>query len=232
MVPEASWAAHVAGLAQHSERATPHDTDQPQRFFIAKPYQVSAWQATELTRSVAPLWHGLIGPKLQRNTERLHGVVSLLQAVGITLPTGLLHFGFMTNHLSHLPWLGVVLGSLAFSVLGGLWFAVLFKNAYAAALERTDLADQKPGPLFIVGPLLCGVVITITNALLMQALEVDTLGTALLFGLVSGLGYLVPMTVNIAINPNFPRPFAYSTVTAPYFLIGNLANVAILSTPA
>jgi hypothetical protein len=134
----------------------------------------------------------------------------------------------MLIHLSHLPWLGVLLGSLAFSMLGGLWFAVLFKRAYAAALERTDLADRKPGPLFIVGPLLCGVVITLTNALIMQALTVDSLGAALEFGLVSGFGYLTPMTINIAINPNFPRPLAYSAVNAPYFLLGNLANVALL----
>ena len=99
----------------------------------------------------------------------------------------------MLNHLSHLPWLGVLAGSFAFALLGGLWFAVLFKQAYAAALERTDLADQKPSALFIVGPLACGVVITLTNALFMQALQVATLGAALELGLVAGLGYLLPM---------------------------------------
>ena len=134
----------------------------------------------------------------------------------------------MLNHLSHLPWLGVLAGSFAFALLGGLWFAVLFKKAYAAALERTDLSDQRPGALFIVGPLACGVVITLTNALLMRALAVATLGAALEFGLLSGLGYLVPMTVNIAINPNFPRPLAYSAVNAPYFLLGNLCNAGLL----
>lgn len=135
----------------------------------------------------------------------------------------------MLIHLSQVPWLGVLAGSLAFAALGALWFAVLFAKPYAAALGRTDLAQQKPGPIFIVGPLLCGVVITITNALLMQALELSSYGAALEFGAVTGTGYLVAMTVNISINPNFPRPLSYSAVNAPYFLLGNILNCIILT---
>ena len=35
-----------------------------------------------------------------------------------------------------------------------------------------------------------------------------------------GMGYLVANTVNIAINPNIPRPLLYGVISGGYFLAG------------
>ncbi len=37
------------------------------------------------------------------------------------------------------------------------------------------------------------------------------------------------MTMTIAINPLFPRPFYYTALNAPYFLIGSLLSCTILA---
>lgn len=134
----------------------------------------------------------------------------------------------MFNVLSEINWLAVLAGSIAMTVLGGIWFMGLFRKQYPIALGRTDLGDQKPSPLFIAGPFVCGAIVVLTDAILIRALGIGTYGDALVFGTITGIGYLTAQTVNIAINPNFPRPFFYSLINGPYFLFGNLIVCAIL----
>jgi hypothetical protein len=134
----------------------------------------------------------------------------------------------MFDVLSKVNWIAVLLASVALSGLGALWFMTLFNKSYAIALGRKDLNDHKPSPLYIVGPFLCGAVITITNAVLMRALNVTSYEHALRFGALVGLGYLASTTVNVAINPNIPKPLLYGLVSGGYFLVGSLLNSVIL----
>lgn len=126
-------------------------------------------------------------------------------------------------------WLAVLLASVALQGLGAAWFMALFSRPYAAALGRTDLAGQRPEPLFIAGPLVCGVVLTLTNAVLLRSFHVTSVGSALVFGAVTGVGYLASTTVNVAINPNIPRPLFYGLVNGPFFVVGNLISCSILA---
>lgn len=126
-------------------------------------------------------------------------------------------------------WLAVLLSSVALQGLGAAWFMALFSRPYAAALERTDLAGQKPNPLFIAGPFVCGVVLTLTNAVLLRSFHVTSLVSALSFGAVTGVGYLASTTFNVAINPNIPRPLFYGLISASFFVVGNLISCSILA---
>ncbi len=134
----------------------------------------------------------------------------------------------MTQALSHVNWLAVLAASVAHFVLGGIWFAALFGKQYFAALGIADRPPQKPGVIFIIGPFVCGAVTIAMTAILLHALGVTTYGDALTLGLLVGVGYLSAMTLNIAINPLFPRPFAYALINAPMFVIGSLMASAIL----
>ncbi len=99
---------------------------------------------------------------------------------------------------------------------------------YAYAMGRENEPIQKPSSLMIAGPAVCSLVMTLTNALLIKILNIQTLSDALIFGALVGIGYLVPMTMTISINPNFPRPFIYTAINAPYFLSTSLVGSAIL----
>ena len=134
----------------------------------------------------------------------------------------------MLNTLTQINWLAVAASTVAMSMLGAAWFMGVVGKHYASALGRTDLGDQKPSPLFILGPMLCGAAVAVTDAVLLHALGLTRLGDALMFGAITGLGYLSAQTVNIAINPNFPRPFYYSAINLPYFVVGNIMVCAIL----
>ncbi len=118
----------------------------------------------------------------------------------------------MVDAFADLNWLAVIVASIAYFVLGGIWFPLIVKRAYIRALE----SEMRSGTLSLVGPLSCITLTTITCALLIRLMGVASYAGAVEFGLLVGIGYLTPMTVNIAINPLFPRPFLYSAINAPY----------------
>jgi uncharacterized membrane protein len=134
----------------------------------------------------------------------------------------------MFDALSNVRWLGVAAAFVPYFILGGLWFTVLFPKPYWASLGKAQVPTEKPAPLFIIGPAICSLVITITTAVLMASLRIDSFGSGLQFGAMIGLGYLVANTVNIAINPNIPRPLLYGLISGGFHLTGILIVTVIL----
>jgi Protein of unknown function (DUF1761) len=125
----------------------------------------------------------------------------------------------MFNVVTEINWLAVLASTVVFAVVGGLYFSVIVAKPYAEALGNENKQLPKPGPIFIVGPLISSLVVVITSAVLLKVLSVEALGDGIVFGLIVGIGYLVAQTFNIAINPNFPRPILYGLINAPYFII-------------
>jgi hypothetical protein len=134
----------------------------------------------------------------------------------------------MFDVLGDLNWIGILIGFVALTLLGGLWFAALFPKAYNRSLGRDAGAKAPSTPLFLAGPPVTSLVITLTSAILIAALKIDNYGDALLFGLIVGVGYLTANTVTIAINPNFPRPLLYAAISGSYNIVGSLIVSAIL----
>ena len=130
----------------------------------------------------------------------------------------------MFNVLSEINWLAVIVAVIPFALLGGLYFTAVIPKQYAAATG----VPAKPGSLFIVGPLVVSLVVVITSAVLLKALDVTALGDGVVFGLLVSVGYLVAQTFQIAINPAFARPLFYAALNAPYFIVcGVLASVIL-----
>lgn len=119
-------------------------------------------------------------------------------------------------------WWGALVATIVVSLLGGLWFGVVVRKPYAAAVGRDPETPAPSGPLFIAGPLVCNIVIILTSAVLFSALRITDVGGALVFGAIVGVGYLVAMTFQIAINPVFARPLSYGLINGPYFLLASL----------
>jgi hypothetical protein len=125
----------------------------------------------------------------------------------------------MISQLANLNWISVLIAFVAYFILGGLWFTLLFARQYKISLGRENETLQN-SLIFIVGPAICSLVITIASAILMSALHIQHFGDALEFALLVGIGYLVANTVNIAINPNMPRPIHYGIISGAYHLVG------------
>lgn len=135
----------------------------------------------------------------------------------------------MFNVLSDINWFAVVVSTGIFAVLGGLYFTAIVAKPYKIALGNESRELPTPGPIFIAGPLISSLVVVVTSAVLLRALDVESVGNAIVFGLIVSIGYLVAQTMNIAINPNFPHPVLYTAINAPYFVICTVAASIILT---
>lgn len=131
------------------------------------------------------------------------------------------------SQLANLNWISVSVAFIAYFLLGALWFTLFFSKQYKISLGRENETLQNK-PIFIVGPALCSLVITIASAVLIYALNISSFGDALKFSLLVGIGYLFANTVNIAINPNIPRPILYGLISGTYHLVGILMVSIIL----
>lgn len=134
----------------------------------------------------------------------------------------------MLNVTTEINWLGVLAAFVPYFLLGALWFTVLFSKQYRASLGKENEAPRKPAPIFIIGPAVCCLVITIANAILFYALNIESYGDGLALALVVGIGFLSANTVNIAINPNIPRPLYYGLISSGYHLTGIIIVSLIL----
>lgn len=134
----------------------------------------------------------------------------------------------MFNVLSEISWLSVLVAFVAYFLLGALWFTLLFLKSYKISLGRENDMPQKPASIFIIGPAICCFVITVASAILIYVLKIDSYENAVIFAVIVGLGYLVANTVNIAINPNIPKPLLYGLISGAYHLVGILIVSLIL----
>jgi hypothetical protein len=132
------------------------------------------------------------------------------------------------NETFQINFLAVLTACVASFVFAGVWFGLVIAKGYVVALGRESLPAQKPTLLFILGPTVCNLIMVLASAMLMKSLGIQGIEQASYFGLLIGIGYLVPTCMTIAINPNFPRPFMYTFLNAPYFVLNSLMTSLIL----
>ncbi|MBN9175783.1 MAG: DUF1761 domain-containing protein [Microbacterium sp.] len=135
----------------------------------------------------------------------------------------------MFTVLAQLNWLAILVAFIVSAALAAVYFPVLIAKPYAVALGRQDAPSIKGTPVSNLGPVVCVLLITITSAVLLRAMDVTDVGEAVVFALIVGVGYLTVMTFQIAINPNFPRPLLYGLINAPYFILSSILTAIIVT---
>lgn len=123
---------------------------------------------------------------------------------------------------TQINWLAVTVSTVVLAGLGALYFMVIVPRQYVQVLGREHAPAPEQTALAGIGPVVCIFLTVLTSAVLLAALQIETVTEALVFGLVVGVGYLLAQTFNIAINPNFPHPLRYGLLNTPYFLLGSL----------
>lgn len=117
---------------------------------------------------------------------------------------------------------GVLVAAAFAFVFGGVYYGVLTPKFYAVAMGREGEPDANLSPLSIAGPFLCNLVMIVATAILLQMTGTEEIAQAIALGLLVAIGYLLPMCMMIAINPNFPKPFYYTALNAPQLLVSGV----------
>ncbi|MBC6447347.1 DUF1761 domain-containing protein [Actinokineospora xionganensis] len=124
--------------------------------------------------------------------------------------------------LTDLDWLAVLVATVAFFALGGLWYStLLFGKIWSRAVGLDMAGDEKPPVTIYLMPLLTCFVSSLALAMLANATGTDTVGEALALGVVAGLGLAaMALLVTGFFDPKKPQPMTWVAVTAGYHLLG------------
>ncbi len=88
-----------------------------------------------------------------------------------------------------LNWLAILVATVAGFALGGIWYGPLFGDTWLAALGKT--ADQiQPSPTPFIISFFTSLITAVVLALLINALNISTLGDGVVIGLLVGIGFI------------------------------------------
>ena len=134
--------------------------------------------------------------------------------------------------LGELNWLAVIVGALAYFVLGALWYAPPFLGrAWQRSIgwdpERTP--PQMSIATYAV-PLVAYLVMAIAIGLLSAVTGTDTLAEGVVLGLVVGVGLsLMHTLVDATFDPNKPQPWTWFAINGSYHALGILIVAIIVA---
>ena len=91
--------------------------------------------------------------------------------------------------ISGLNWLAILVATLAGFALGAVWYGPLFGDAWLSAIGKT--ADQiQPSPAPFVISFFTALITAIGLAMLINALDISTLGGGVMIGFFVGIGFI------------------------------------------
>jgi hypothetical protein len=134
----------------------------------------------------------------------------------------------MFDALTQLDWLAVALASLAYYLLGALWFTPLFGKTWDRSIGYDRAPGSRFGVAYYIVPLVSALLVSLAIAILLAALAPVGLGESLLVGVVVGLGVAAAVSMNNGLTPHTPHPFLFGAVTGSYHLVGIVIVAAII----
>jgi hypothetical protein len=129
--------------------------------------------------------------------------------------------------LSELNWLAVLVATVAFFVLGGIWYSNgVFGKPWARADGFSRPEGQSPGAVWLVVPFISNFIGVLVTAMLAVATGSTTVGEGMVLGAVVGVGF---SGVILVVSLTRPNPTVYTLINSLYQIIGLLGVGVILS---
>jgi hypothetical protein len=135
----------------------------------------------------------------------------------------------MLDALTSVNWLAVALATLAYYVLGALWFTPLFGRAWHRSLGIERKRGERYPPIYYVMPFLTSLFVSVATAVLVGAIGIEGWADAAVLGLVVGIGYSAAVTFTNAVTPTTPHPLAFAAITGSYHAVGAVIAAVIIA---
>lgn len=134
----------------------------------------------------------------------------------------------MFDVVGEFNWLAIILATLAYYILGAVWFTPLFGKAWDKSIGYERSNKEKWPPIYYITPLVSSFVVTLATSFLIHALSIQSLTNAVALGVIAGLGYAASISVNNAVTPKVPYPLRHGSITGAYHVIGIIVVSVIL----
>lgn len=134
-----------------------------------------------------------------------------------------------TSIFSHINWLAVLVGGLAYFMLGAVWYSFLFQKAWikAAAIDM-NAADAKKGVAAIMfSSLIMMLIVSVGLALIIYRIGSGGWHTGLKVGLVAGICFSA-MAISISYVYE-KKPLALHLINGLYNITGAVIAAIIIS---
>jgi Na+/H+ antiporter NhaA len=132
--------------------------------------------------------------------------------------------------LGDVNWLAILVGAIAWFIIGALWYGPLFGKAWMASTGIDPRASgERPSAAIYVFPLLAYLVATVALAMLAEATGSSTLGHGIILGVVVGVGFGLTLYAVEAVFGSRPKPGSWFLITGAYQLIGVVVASVIVT---
>jgi Na+/H+ antiporter NhaA len=132
--------------------------------------------------------------------------------------------------LGDVNWLAILVGGIAWFIIGALWYGPLFGKAWMASTGIDPRASgERPSAAIYVFPLLAYLVATVALAMLAEATGSSTLGHGIILGVIVGVGFGLTLYAVEAVFGNRPKPGSWFLITGAYQLIGVVVASVIVT---
>ena len=133
--------------------------------------------------------------------------------------------------LGDLNWLAVMVLTVVYFALGGLWFSpLMFANAWTRAIGWNMEEGQRPGAAFYIGPVITSFLGVLALAMLTVATDSDTFAEGLVLGLVTAIGIVAAQIFLIGyFEPTKPQPMVWVAITGGYHVTAFLIAAVVLA---
>ena len=131
--------------------------------------------------------------------------------------------------LGDLNWLAVIVATVAYFALGGIWYApAVFGNLWMRS-GGIETPEQTQASFYVIPALTC-LLATIAAGMLAAATGSDTVGEGLVLGLVTGVGIAFSaIFVTGFFDPQKPQAMTWVAVVGGYHIVGLMIVSIILS---
>ncbi len=130
------------------------------------------------------------------------------------------------NIFANLDIIAIITATLATFAIGFLWYGPIFGKAW---MKLNNVPDVKPPKDEMIKSIIAGLsntlMLNLAVALLLMMLNSDSLGGALIFGIIMWFGISVYVTIGDLVW--LKRPVAHFWINAPHNLLVILASIAI-----
>lgn len=139
----------------------------------------------------------------------------------------------MTLDLGAINWLAVIVASVIYFAVGGVWFAPqtpIGKAWVAASGYQSPTTGLASTNLFYLSPIAATLVASTATALLARTVGADTLTDGVVLGLVVGIGYAATIILNLAsFEFSKPQRWTWGVIDASYHVVGLLIAAIVLA---